>query len=237
MSKHSMRNGASGSSSASCSASSARARALWSDARRSLWRANASFAFSVRGREQLALAAALRDADAHLRTAVQREELLVELVVLGHERDEDLLRARRQRRVGVELLDDAGDERRRFDVLDLVDDQALAADDPALAHVEHLDARFELVLLDAEEVEVLFAARDHLLAFDRLAHARELVADARRELELELRRRRRSSAARAASAPRRARRRGSRAAPATSPSYSSWSIASTHGAAHFSMCA
>ena len=104
-----------------------------------------------------------------------------------------------------------GHERGRIDVFDLVDDQALAADDPAPAHVEHLDARFERVLFDAEEVEVLLAARDHLLALDRLAHARELVADARRELELELRRRRRSSACRAASAPRRARRRGSRA--------------------------
>ena len=66
MSKHSMRSGASGRSSASCSATSARARALWSDARRSLCRANASRAFSVDGLEQLALAAALRHADAHL---------------------------------------------------------------------------------------------------------------------------------------------------------------------------
>ena len=89
-------------------------------------------------------------------------------------------------RVGVELLDDAGDERGRLDVFDLVDDEALAPDDAALAHVEHLHARFERVLGEADEVVVLLAGADHLLALDRLAHARELVADAGRELELEL---------------------------------------------------
>ena len=164
------------------------------------------------------------------------EELLVELAVLGLDRDEDLLR--HQRRVGVQLLDDAGDERGRFDVLDLVDDQALAADDPALADVEHLDARFELVLLDAEQVEVLFAARDHLLAFDGLADAAELVADARRELELELLRRPRSSASSsrfstgivlAVEEVEQLRDEIGRTPRGRS--------SPTHGAAHFSMCA
>ena len=79
MSKHSMRNGASGSSSASCNASSARARRVVVRGAPELVPRERFAAFSVRGREELALAAALRHADADLRAAVQRQELLVEL--------------------------------------------------------------------------------------------------------------------------------------------------------------
>ena len=163
-----------------------RARALWSDAAAELVPRERLARVERRGLQQLALAAALRDADAHLGLAVQREQLLVELAVLGLDRHEDLAGDVFLRRVGVELFDDAGDERRRLDVFDLVDDEPLAADDSPLAHVEHLHARFEEVLVETDEVEVFLARRDHLLAFDRLADARELVAHAGRELELEL---------------------------------------------------
>ena len=186
MSKHSMRSGASGRSSASWSATSARARALWSEARRSLWRANDSRALSVAVSRRSRLPPRCGTRMRTFASAVQREELLVELAVFGLDGDEDLLGEVVAGRVGVELLDDAGDERGRLDVFDLVDDEALAPDHSPLAHVEHLHARFERVLVEADEVEVFFARRDHLLAFDRLAHARELVAHSRGELELEL---------------------------------------------------
>jgi hypothetical protein len=64
-----------------------------------------------------------------------------------------------------------------------------AAHDPALAHEEHLDGGLEVVLGEAEHVEVLVAVAHHLLLGDGLADALELVADASRPLELELARR------------------------------------------------
>ena len=131
MSKHSMRNGASGSSSASCNASSARPRVVIGRAPQ-LVPLEGLARVERRRREQLALPAPLRHPDADLRPPGERQELLVELEVLGLDRDEDLLRDVGRRRVGVELLDDARDERRRLDVLDLVDDEALAPDDPPL---------------------------------------------------------------------------------------------------------
>ena len=81
-----------------------------------------------------------------LEPRLRREELLVELEVLGLDRHEDLLGHVFTPRVGVELLDDPRDERRRLDVFDLVDDQTLAAHHAALAHEEQLHARFERVL-------------------------------------------------------------------------------------------
>ena len=75
-------------------------------------------------------------------------------------------------------------------LLDLVEDEPLAADDPALAHVEHLHRGLEFVLGDADHVEVLAALGDHLLLLDRLAHRQQPVAQAGGSLELEVGRRR-----------------------------------------------
>ena len=87
----------------------------------------------------------------------EREELLVELVIFGLDRDEDLLGHVFARRVGIELLDHARDERGRLDVFHLVDDQTLASDDAALADEEELHARFERILGEPDEVVVLLA--------------------------------------------------------------------------------
>jgi hypothetical protein len=50
------------------------------------------------------------------------------------------------------------------EVLHLVEDEALAAHHPALAHVEHLHGGLELVVGHADHVEVLAAVGHHLLA-------------------------------------------------------------------------
>ncbi len=174
--------------------------------------------------------------DTDLGAAHHGEELFVEREVFGLDGDEDLLGDVGRRRVGVELLDDAGDERGRLDVFDLVDDETLAAHDPAPADVEDLHRRLELVLRDPEQVVVLFAGTHHLLAFDRLAHRGELVAAPRRELELGLvgggAHRRSSRATTASDSPSR-----KSTSSWTSTLYSSGVTSPTHGAAHFSMCA
>ena len=53
------------------------------------------------------------------------------------------------------MLEDAVDQAAGREVLDLVEDEPLAADDPALADVEHLHRRLQLVLGEADDVEVL----------------------------------------------------------------------------------
>src|SRR4029453_5759070 len=70
--------------------------------------------------------------------------------------------------LAVELLDDVGDELRWCEVLDLVDDEPLAADPPALSHVDPLHAGPKLVLSQADDVEVLRLVGHHLLALDHL---------------------------------------------------------------------
>ena len=112
--------------------------------------------------------------------------------------------------VAVELLEQPADELGRLDVLDLVDDEALAADDAALAHEEHLHRRLERVVDDPDEVVVLFLGVDHLLALDRLAHRDDLVAQPCRALELERVARLVHLLVEAVEDRRRARRRGSR---------------------------
>ena len=61
----------------------------------------------------------------------------------------------------------------------------LRPDDPPPPHVEHLDARLELVLGEPDDVDVLVAVGDHRLAFDRPAHRGQAVAEAGRLLELQ----------------------------------------------------
>ena len=103
-------------------------RALWSEARLSLCRPNASCALQRHRLEQRALLAPLRHADADLGPlAGQRQELLVELALLRLDGHEHLARHVLGGRVAVELLEDPRDQLGRVDVLDLVDDETLAA--------------------------------------------------------------------------------------------------------------
>ena len=164
---------------------SALARLLWSDARRSRWRTNSSRALrvTVSCSSRFWPRSGTRTRD--LRAADRGEPLLVERRVVDVDRHEHGLRDP-LRRVVVEALDHVAHQLRRGEVLDLVDDEALAADDPALAHEEHLDGGLELVVGDAEHVEVLRALGHHLLLLDRLLHAGEPVAQPGGLLELEL---------------------------------------------------
>src|SRR5262249_11492343 len=61
----------------------------------------------------------------------------------------------------------------------------LAAHDPALADEEDLDGGLQVVLGDADDVEVLVAVGHHLLALDGLAHRGQPVPDPGRQLVLQ----------------------------------------------------
>ena len=87
--------------------------------------------------------------------------------------------------VVVEVLEHVADEQRRSEVLHLVDDEPLATSDTTLPHEEHLHRGFELVLGDADDIEILVASCDHLLLLDGLVNARQAVAEAGCALELE----------------------------------------------------
>ncbi len=70
-------------------------------------------------------------------------------------------------------------------VLCFVEHEPLSAHDAALPHEEHLHGGFEIVVGEADDVDVFVPVGDHLLALDRFAHCGEPVAHARRTLELE----------------------------------------------------
>src|SRR4051812_818461 len=86
------------------------------------------------GLEELTLVAALRHAHSHLGAPQQSEELLVELEVLGRPRHEHLARNVVASGVAVELFEELAHELGRVDVLHLVDDETLAADDATAPH-------------------------------------------------------------------------------------------------------
>ena len=126
-------------------------------------------------------------------------------------------------RVGVVLLEDVGQELGWSEVLDLVDDEALAPDDPTPPHVEHLDGGFQLVLGQREAVEVLGPLGDHLLFFDGLAHRGEAVPHPGRQLELEVGGRLAHLRLELAAGSGRCRRRGRSRSSSTRREYCSWS--------------
>ena len=84
------------------------------------------------------------------------------------------------------------------EVLDLVEDESVAPDDPAPTDVEDLHRRLQVVVGEADDVEVLVAVGDDLLALDRAAHRAEAVAQPGGLLELERRGRARASPGRGA---------------------------------------
>ena len=116
--------------------------------------------------------------------ALLHEELLVDREVHREDGDEHLLRVTRRRLLVVQLLQHLPHELGLREVFDLVDDEALAAHDAALADVEDLDGSLELVLDEADHVDVVGPLGHHLLLLDGLAHADEPVARASRQLEL-----------------------------------------------------
>ena len=73
-----------------------------------------------------------------------------------------------------------------FQVFDLVDYEALAADNSPAPHVEDLHRCLELVLSEAEAVQVLGPFGHHLLAFDGLADRCHPVPNPCCQLELEV---------------------------------------------------
>ena len=81
-----------------------------------------------------------------------------------------------RRFVAVQRLEDAVDQPARRELLDLVEHEALAPDHPALAHEEHLHRRLEIVVGDADHVDVLVLVGDHLLLGDRLLHGDQAIA-------------------------------------------------------------
>ena len=84
------------------------------------------------------------------------------------------------------LLEHPADQLSRCQGLDLLDDEAVSAHDPAAPHVQHLHRGYEIVLGDGEDVQILRRIGDHLLASDGKTHGGQPVTKARRPLELEL---------------------------------------------------
>ena len=149
---------------------------------------NASRALFVTVSQQRLAIAALGHPDRDPRAAQQRQPLLVELDVLRLDRARAPASGTPCGRVlAVELLEDAVDQASRREVLDLVEDEAVAPDDTTAADVEDLHRRLELVVGEADDVDVLVAVGDDLLALDRAAHGAEAVAQPGRLLELEVR--------------------------------------------------
>ena len=119
------------------------------------------------GLVQLALVAAHRHPDLHSRTAQVREPLFVGRLVFRLDGHQHLLGHAQRRLVSVQLFEDAIDEPTRTDIFDLVDDEALASDHSTLAHVEDLHRGFQVVVGEADHVDVLAALGNHLLLLDR----------------------------------------------------------------------
>ncbi len=72
------------------------------------------------------------------------------------------------------------------ELLDLVDDETLATDDAALAHVEDLHGSFEIVVGETDHIDVLAALGNHLLLLDRPTHGGEPIANTRGALVLQV---------------------------------------------------
>ena len=84
----------------------------------------------------------------------------------------------------VQLLEERGDQTGPIEVLDPVDDPAAPTEHPAATDVEDLDRGLEVVLDERHHVEILGRREHHLLGLERSPCREELVAEARRLLEL-----------------------------------------------------
>ena len=89
----------------------------------------------------------------------------------------------------VQPREHTGDELRAVECLHLVHDEPSLAHHPPLAHEEQLDGRFQLVVADADHVEVLVAGPGELLFLDGTPDAGEPIPQPGRQLELKFGRR------------------------------------------------
>ena len=184
MSMHSIRSGASGSSSASCSSVRASERAVRSLARRTRCRAKASLALRSTVSMRLRLSPRCGHPQGHLAAAQLLEQLGVDVGVLGELGDEHLAGHGRPRLADAGLLVDAAvdlqqellDQLAGGDRLDLVDDPAALAAHPAAADVEDLDGGLQLVLGEGDDVGVGAVAEDDGLLLQRPPERAEVVA-------------------------------------------------------------
>src|SRR5438477_7632256 len=132
--------------------------------------------------DELALAAALGCKDLHATLCDAAQPSLDQLAVGDVFGDEHL--GGRCHRLGVELTDE-----RREDVAvgpagDLVEEERLLPDEPALAYEEQLDARVVALAHHAEDVLIDLVGGDDLLALAHLVERLDLIAQHRRPLEL-----------------------------------------------------
>ena len=89
---------------------------------------------------------------------------MVEVDIVGLDGYEHLLRRTEWVVLVVQTLEDLADELGIGEVFGLVEDEPLAPHDAPLAHEEDLHRRFEIVVGNADDIEVLVAVRHHLLA-------------------------------------------------------------------------
>ena len=139
---------------------------------------------------QVAFVAAHRHTNLHPRSAHQRQPLLVGFEVLGLDWHQHLLWHAERRLVAVQLLEYSIDQPAGADVFDLVDHESLATDDASLANVEDLHSGLEVVVSEADDVDVFAALGNHLLLLDRPAHRNQPVTHTRGALVLHRRGRR-----------------------------------------------
>ena len=141
------------------------------------------------GGQQGGLVAALRHPDVHPGPAQPAEPLRQLRGVAGLRRDEDLAGqpALEAGFLAVDLLEQVLDEVRGGGVLDLFDDPAALAADPAAADVEDLHGGFEFILVQGEDVGVGALGEDDGVAFEDLLERDDVVADPRRPLVVQFR--------------------------------------------------
>ena len=180
-----MRSGASGRPRCSCNSVNARLRVLWSLARRSRWRVSSSWALrvTVSSSARLSPRRGTRTLTREPRSIASHSSYVARSS--GSTAHEHLLRDTLGRVLAVQRLEDAVDQPSGCEVLDLVEHEPLASDDSPLADEEHLHRRLQLVVGDADDIEILAAVGDHLLALDRPADRCQPVAHPGRLLELQ----------------------------------------------------
>ena len=141
------------------------------------------------GGQQGGLVAAPRHPDVHPGSAQPAEPERQLGGVAGLHRDEDLTRqpALQAGFLAIDLLEQVLDEVRGGGVLDLFDDPAALAADPAAADVEDLHGGFEFILVQGEDVRVGALGQDHGVAFEDLLERDDVVTDPRRPLVVQFR--------------------------------------------------
>ena len=135
----------------------------------------------LRGRrEQCRLVAAVRDAKPHLAGGQRAEPGLEGLGVVGQLGHHDLAGGRQL--VAVRVLQHGVDEVAERHVELLVDRPRMHAADPPAAHDEQVHGGGELVVVDAEDVEVHLRAEHDRALLEERRRGLQLVAPARRGL-------------------------------------------------------